>query len=57
MYITVYFFMMQVANFEEIVEDNDDNTNGGGDEVHELTQKNAIIVSPYRVNPGYRYGF
>ena len=44
---------MQVANFEEILEDNDENTTGG-DEIHELTQRNAIIVSPYRANPNYR---
>ena len=45
---------MQVANFEEVVEDADENTAGGNDEIHELTQKNAIILSPYRVNPSYR---
>ena len=50
--------MLQVANFEEVMEDKDN-----PDEMHELgvTHKNAIlsnsdeiIVSPYRVNPGYR---
>ena len=45
---------VQVANFEEVVEDADENTAGGNDEIHELTQKNAIILSPYRVNPSYR---
>lgn len=44
--------MLQVASFEEVIEDNDN----AGDEVHELgiTHRNEIIVSPYRVNPGYR---
>ena len=51
----LFFLHVQVANFEEILEDNDENTTGGGgDEIHELTQRNAIIVSPYRANPNYR---
>ena len=53
--INFIFLHVQVANFEEILEDNDENTTGGGgDEIHELTQRNAIIVSPYRANPNYR---
>ncbi len=46
--------MLQVASFEEVIEDHD---NAGADELHELgvTHKNAnLIVSPYRVNPSYR---
>jgi hypothetical protein len=51
---------LQVANFEEIIEDNDN----PADELHELgvTHKNIImnqevaqvVISPYRMNPGYR---
>ena len=54
-FIIFNYLHVQVANFEEILEDNDENTTGGGgDEIHELTQRNAIIVSPYRANPNYR---
>lgn len=50
----------QTANFEEVILDDQDN--GAGDELHELggTHKNMlinesdVIISPYRVNTGYR---
>ena len=41
--------ILQAASFEEVLEEQNQ------DELHELSNKNeAAIVSPYRINPGYR---